>query len=766
MKICIISYEYAPFPGGGIATYHNAAAKLMSQGGHEVHVVTNNAWHGSRDPSCTQRRWQDGNLTIHRLPYFNERREVPPKAGFLDVVPARYEDRTRTWATEPSNQAASKAAAYVEALHAEIGLDVIESPEFFAEAFYIIRRRHAGDGRFFPPVCVHGHISSRIAFGTNHHAWELGWYPHRQMMLREEYCVQEADALITPSRALMRKYEQAFETLPAIRATIPYFLEVPEACEQLPEGLDSKNPYLVCVGRMEPRKGSDLAMRAFTQIADDYPDLKLVFLGKEMWHQGEKVSDVIALNVAERHRSRIVKLGNVPRDQALAAVKQASAFLHPAPWDNYPCANMEAMGIGAVCIVSDQGGQSEMVEDGESGLVFPANDGAALAACIRRVLDDPELASKFRQGAAERMARITEPKSLLEQKLAVFEQMLSREKERLAGLPEVLALAPSLQVSKALPAVPKKGCILLDAGKAKAESIASSKAMLLDELESSPDWSVTVLLDPGQDADLPSTWKRVTTLDKPVWQEQDDDEGFVYVLAGTRLDRGRLRNLVCQVFDAGIDSGSFHWLRPADARVFPYSPDFGLDDLMIGGRILPPIFALRAKHLGQCEFMSGLYEPLHRLCALMASACAAHGIMFQHCGVVSGDFYGELPFVTQDVQGRALGFLDVLGIGDRKRTVYGNMPIPMTPTADTERLIAKARREGQEGAQPTKETRTPAPSVGNGVDPAHLAELEKVYKEHMALKNSKLARMMRKMKAFDAIRKVFPKSKKGLGSGD
>jgi hypothetical protein len=125
----------------------------------------------------------------------------------------------------------------------------------------------------------------------------------------------------------MQKYEQAFETLPPIRATIPYFLELPTVCEQLPDGLDGKDPYLVCVGRMEPRKGSDLAMRAFTQIADEYPNLKLVFLGKEMWHHGEKIADVIALNVAERHRSRIVKLGNVPRDQALAAVKQASVPL-------------------------------------------------------------------------------------------------------------------------------------------------------------------------------------------------------------------------------------------------------------------------------------------------------------------------------------------------------------------------------------------------------------------------------------------------------
>ena len=49
MKICILSYEYEPFPGGGIATYNNAAAQILADAGHEVHVVTNRARHGRLD---------------------------------------------------------------------------------------------------------------------------------------------------------------------------------------------------------------------------------------------------------------------------------------------------------------------------------------------------------------------------------------------------------------------------------------------------------------------------------------------------------------------------------------------------------------------------------------------------------------------------------------------------------------------------------------------------------------------------------------------
>lgn len=745
MKICFVSYEYQPFPGGGIATYHNAAAKLLAEAGHEVHVVTNRAWHGRTEPHLTQRLWKDGNLTIHRLYYFDDRREPPPSAQFFDVNTADYGDPSRLWARDPSNLAAHQAAGYVEALHTEVGLDVIEAPEFFAEAFYVIRRRCSGEGWAFPPVCVHGHISSRFAFGANQHTWELGYYPHRHLMLREEYCVRNADALITPSQALMARYEESFpDQLPALREVIPYFLEIPENVGELPEGLDADTPFLVLVGRTEPRKGSDLAMRAFSMLADDHPELQLVLLGKEMWHEGESVDDVVAACVPAQHRNRVRRMGNVPREQALAAARQAVAFLHPAPWDNYPCAVLEAMAVGATCIVSNRGGHSEMVEDGDSGLIFEAGDAPGLASAVRRVLDDRSLAEQLGEGAKKRVRAITEPSALIERKLAVFSAMVEKEKARSEGDMGAFRMPPFLRPQADVPALPGQGVVVVDAGSAEALSIESTRDMAWKEVKSSEGWDVSALLDPGQEASFSAPWTTRTTIDDPAWTDLPGDHVVVYVAAGVRVDLGNLHQLVSLVADSQEACGGFLWLRPASAGVFPYASDFSSHDLLVEGHPIPPVFAVRAEHLRRCGSLSGLFRPEQRLCALMAAAAAEGDLPFQHTGQVAGDYYGDLPLVTRDVQLRAGGYLDVLGLLSADISTFGSMHVPMATTAD---------QESAADAQP---------ETGS----SHRdKELEEVYRQHMALKQMAVVRWLRKIGAFGLARRLFPKSEKVIGGG-
>lgn len=755
MKICILSYEYEPFPGGGIATYNNAAAQILADAGHQVHVVTNRARHGRLDERFGMRRWQKGNLTVHRLDYFDDRREVPYNAQFLDICPDRYANREQMWAIEPSNIAASQAAAYVEQLHAEVGLDVIECPEFFAEAFYILRGRKSGRSGRFPPVCIHGHISSRFAFGANQHLWEIGYFPHRQMMLREEYCVQEGDALLTPSHALMRRYEALFgERLPSIRRTIPYFLELPGGDGALPDALRGNWPFLVSIGRVEPRKGADLAMHAFATLADRHPDLRLVLLGKEMWHQGETVEDVIALHVPERHRSRILRLGNVPREQALAAARKAAAFLHPAPWDNYPCAVLEAMGVGAACVVSDQGGQAEMVEHDVSGLVFPANDHQALAAAIERMLTDTAFAVNARRTAVQHAQRITNPQRLIDAKVEMFEAMIAQ------SWCSIDPQSPS-RVVKATPKVaplPGRGTVLLDVGDLDEWVTKSSLDSLRDELETSPDWQLVVLADAGRRLELPANARRVSTIEPPVWQAQAADEVFVYVLAGTRFDAGRLREMVCQVRDSRIPCGSFLWVRPPDARVFPYPSDSNWQDLLVVDRTLPTTFAVRASHLAACKSFAGLFRPHYRLCALMAVAAACNDLTLQHTGEVSGDYYRELPRVDRDTQFRAMGLLDLLGVLPRRLTEIGQLAaLPVAPVADQPGASAQGGGHTKIAVQRVLDVRI--------VPPSDYADLQRVYAEHMALKNLWVVRTLRKLRAFDLVRRIFPKAKRAIGPG-
>jgi glycosyltransferase involved in cell wall biosynthesis len=66
---------------------------------------------------------------------------------------------------------------------------------------------------------------------------------------------------------------------------------------------------------------------------------------------------------------------------------------------------LEAMAYGRPAVVSDTGGNAELVADGESGFVVPPSDPQALAAAISSLAGDPEL--RERMGAAARQ-RITE----------------------------------------------------------------------------------------------------------------------------------------------------------------------------------------------------------------------------------------------------------------------------------------------------------------------------------------------------------------------
>jgi glycosyltransferase involved in cell wall biosynthesis len=52
---------------------------------------------------------------------------------------------------------------------------------------------------------------------------------------------------------------------------------------------------------------------------------------------------------------------------------------------------LEGMSLGVPSVASDYGGNPHLVTDGENGLIVPQRDGAAMAAAIRALYDDPEM---------------------------------------------------------------------------------------------------------------------------------------------------------------------------------------------------------------------------------------------------------------------------------------------------------------------------------------------------------------------------------------
>jgi glycosyltransferase involved in cell wall biosynthesis len=144
--------------------------------------------------------------------------------------------------------------------------------------------------------------------------------------------------------------------------------------------------YLFAIGRHVPQKGFDILIDAFALIADDYPELDLLIAG-----DGPERAQL------ERHAAgqRVEFVGAVSSDRAFGLYAGASGFVLPSRHEPQGIVVLEAMAAGAPVVATRVGGVPETVRDGLNGLLVDGVDPAALAAGLRRLLDD-EASAKAR----------------------------------------------------------------------------------------------------------------------------------------------------------------------------------------------------------------------------------------------------------------------------------------------------------------------------------------------------------------------------------
>ena len=141
----------------------------------------------------------------------------------------------------------------------------------------------------------------------------------------------------------------------------------------------------------------------------------LVFVGNQLRRKGgEMLRTLHQRELADRCRLVLVTPESVAAGRNLTVIgdirpgdgrlwdvlRSAAAFVFPSTIDQAPNAVLEAMAAGLPVVAVDTGAVGEMVADGQSGLLVPIGDEAALRRAIDRVLGDP--AERARMGAASR----------------------------------------------------------------------------------------------------------------------------------------------------------------------------------------------------------------------------------------------------------------------------------------------------------------------------------------------------------------------------
>lgn len=151
------------------------------------------------------------------------------------------------------------------------------------------------------------------------------------------------------------------------------------------------------IGRLATQKAQDVLIAAFAEVAADYPSWQLAIIGT-----GESEAALRRQTDSLGLADRVHFVGQVadPNPYYLAA----EIFALPSRFEGTPNVLLEAMSAGMPCIVSDaSGGPLEYVDDGETGLVVPADDCSALAGALRRLIENPDLRQALGEAARQRL---------------------------------------------------------------------------------------------------------------------------------------------------------------------------------------------------------------------------------------------------------------------------------------------------------------------------------------------------------------------------
>jgi len=177
------------------------------------------------------------------------------------------------------------------------------------------------------------------------------------------------------------------------------------------------------IGLLIPWKGQRLFLEAGQTLLGRIPGLYLVIVGgtPEIWAPYERQLRALAADPA--FKGRVVFTGHLSEmAQAYMGLDVVvSASTSPEPLGTVV---IESLALGRPLVAPAHGGAAEMIEDGNTGLLFRPGDSGHLAEQIHRLHADPGLASRLGRAAREKALRTFAVRRHVEQVQAIYERIL------------------------------------------------------------------------------------------------------------------------------------------------------------------------------------------------------------------------------------------------------------------------------------------------------------------------------------------------------
>jgi glycosyltransferase involved in cell wall biosynthesis len=394
LHILVVTSYYLPSSayGGPLHSVHKRSVAI-AQRGHQVTTYTTAA---------------DGVVDL----------EIPPNGlGLVDNLPVHY---FRRWWFGRSQKP----------------YEIFLSPEMGKQ----LRTLRAGD---YDLILIHAHWSDvgRMAAGVaqrtgtpyifyTHGCFEPWAFKHRHwkkivyLRLIESRILQRAAGIVVCNDAETEQLRRLGILTPIRR--IPWGVEIQDQGKMPPrQSVDalfpalSGSPFLLFLSRLHPKKGLDLLVSAFAELAADFPDWVLVLAGPD--EDGYRIS--LERTVARSGiENQVLFTGLVTGKPKAALLAHADLFVLPSYSEGFPMVVAEALGYARPMVITTTCYVPEVAREG-AGLVVPLDKGA-LARALRQMMEDDSLRTNCSQNAFKVAQKYFTWDQVAEQTLAFYREAM------------------------------------------------------------------------------------------------------------------------------------------------------------------------------------------------------------------------------------------------------------------------------------------------------------------------------------------------------
>lgn len=159
--------------------------------------------------------------------------------------------------------------------------------------------------------------------------------------------------------------------------------------------------FILFVGGADPRKNHRVLLEACAREAERLREVSLVLVGDVAHRFGNMRDTAERLNLA----ARVVCPGRLPLQDLRLLYSHAAIFVFPSIYEGFGMPVLEAMACGAPVITSSTTALPEVA--GDAALLVDPYDAGALAAAIRRLIEDRALGAALRDKGLERVKQFS-----------------------------------------------------------------------------------------------------------------------------------------------------------------------------------------------------------------------------------------------------------------------------------------------------------------------------------------------------------------------